>query len=89
VASFCQLVHGARQGACRLGAIAGRRASAKMDTPLLLAPLLPVHGLMELEAEALNNRMGMTTTCSSGQGGGWSGLIHLAAVQQQPQVVRT
>ena len=88
MASFCQLVHGALQGACRLGAIAGRRASGKMDTPLLLAPLLPVHGLMELEAEALNNRMGMTTTCS-GQGGGWSGLIHLAAAQQQPQEVRT
>ena len=70
-----------------LRAIAGHGMSARMETPLLLAPLLPMHGLMELEAEALNNRICMTTTCSSGQGGGWSGLIHLTAAQQHPQEV--
>lgn len=72
-----------------LHAIAGRGTSARMETPLLLAPLLPIHGLMELDAEALNNRMCMTTTCSSGHGGGWDGRMHLTAAQQHPQEVRT
>jgi hypothetical protein len=63
--------------------------SARNDTPLLLAPLLPLHGgAANLEAEALNNRM-CVAPCSGGHGGGWAGLLHHATPQQHFQNVST
>jgi hypothetical protein len=63
--------------------------SAKAETPLLLAPLLPLHcATAELEAEALNNRLCLAP-CTGGLGGGWGGLEHYATPQRPPVSVST
>lgn len=49
--------------------------ASKQDTPLLLTPVLPDLCPMDLEAEALNNRM-CVGICSSTQCGGWPSRPH-------------
>lgn len=59
--------------------------AAKNDTPLLLTSVLPVHSMMELEAEALNNRLCVGgQTCSGVQCSGWPRNRRSVTFQQPP-----